>query len=69
MAARWITFDCYGTLLDWQSGFFAILKTVAGERTGDLLEAYHRNEPKVEAERPFRDYKQVLETTLRRAGE
>ena len=70
MAARWITFDCYGTLVDWQSGFFAILKTIAAERTGDLLEAYHRNEPRVEAERPFRGYKQVLEISLRRgAGE
>ena len=68
MAARWITFDCYGTLVDWQSGFVAILKTIAAERTGDLLEAYHRNEPKVEAERPFRGYKQVLEISLLRAA-
>ena len=68
MAARWITFDCYGTLVDWQSGFFAILKTIAAEKTGDLLEAYHRNEPKVEAERPFRGYKQVLEISLQRAA-
>ena len=68
MAARWITFDCYGTLVDWQSGFFAILKTIAAERTGELLEAYHRSEPKVEAERPFRTYKQVLEISLLRAA-
>jgi 2-haloacid dehalogenase len=68
VAARWITFDCYGTLLDWQSGFVAILKTIAAERTGDLLEAYHRNEPKVEGERPFRSYKQVLEISLLRAA-
>jgi 2-haloacid dehalogenase len=68
VAARWITFDCFGTLVDWQSGFTAILKTIAGERTGDLLEAYHRTEPKVEAERPFRTYKQVLEISLLRAA-
>ncbi len=23
MSARWVTFDCYGTLVDWQSGFTA----------------------------------------------
>jgi 2-haloacid dehalogenase len=68
VATRWITFDCYGTLVDWQSGFFAILKTIAAEKTGDLLEAYHRNEPKVEAVRPFRTYKQVLEVSLLRAA-
>lgn len=68
MSARWITFDCYGTLVDWQSGFFAILETISGKRTQELLDAYHRTEPVVEAERPFRSYKQVLEISLMRAA-
>ena len=30
---RWITFDCFGTLVDWHSGFAAVVKPLAGERT------------------------------------
>ena len=51
-AERWITFDCYGTLMDWQSGFRQILRPVAGDRVDDLVEAYHSAEPAVEREFP-----------------
>ena len=68
MAVRWITFDCYGTLVDWNAGFAAILRPMAGERTHELLNAYHRHEPRVQAERPFRSYKDVLTISLARAA-
>ena len=45
-----MTFDCYGTLLDWQSGFRRILAPVAGERIEALVEAFHAVEPEVERE-------------------
>jgi 2-haloacid dehalogenase len=68
MGERWVTFDCYGTLVDWNTGFSTILRPVAGARTSDLLRAYHHHEPRVEAERPFRCYKEVLTISLSRAA-
>jgi len=66
---RWVTFDCFGTLVDWHGGFAAILEPIAGPRASELISAYHRLEPVVEAERPFRSYREVLVETLRRAAE
>ena len=68
MAARWVTFDCFGTLVDWHTGFTAVLRDVAGERLPDLLKAYHQHERFAELERPHRLYRDVLETAVRRAA-
>src|SRR6266576_3866057 len=68
MPTRWITFDCYGTLVDWQGGFSKILAPLAKGRLGELLNGYHRHEAQVEAERPFRSYKEVLAIALVRAA-
>jgi 2-haloacid dehalogenase len=68
MNQRWISFDCYGTLVDWLSGFSVILEPVAGKMTGRLLDAYHRQEGLVESEQPFPSYKQVLASSLSRAA-
>jgi 2-haloacid dehalogenase len=61
---RWVTFDCFGTLVDWRTGFSEILRPVAGAKTPSLLQAYHRFEPQVQAERPFRRYHDVLIRSL-----
>lgn len=68
MAVRWVTFDCFGTLVDWHTGFTAVLRDIAGERLSELLTAYHRHEREVEQERPHRLYRDVLEAALRRAA-
>jgi len=65
---RWITFDCFGTLVDWQAGFAAALGPVAGDRVSDVLRAYHSQERAVEREQPHRAYKDVLVTALERAA-
>lgn len=65
---RWITFDCYGTLIDWQSGFTAVLRSLAGDRASDVLRSYHQHERTVESERPHRSYKEVLVSSLVRAA-
>jgi 2-haloacid dehalogenase len=45
---RWATFDCYGTLVDWNAGIRAQLARVFGdERAGELLERYHEVEPQL----------------------
>lgn len=65
---RWVTFDCYGTLVDWQAGFAAILSPLAGERADDVVRAYHACERDVEREQPHKSYKDVLVTALVRAA-
>src|SRR5437660_1375332 len=66
---KWITFDCFGTLVDWHSGFCAILSRFAGARTGELLQAYHTFERQLEEDRPHHLYRDVLVTSLLRAAE
>lgn len=66
--SRWATFDCYGTLVDWESGMAQALEQISPGSAKQLLHAYHQLEPQVEAETPFRLYRDVLAETLRRAA-
>ena len=66
---RWITFDCFGTLVDWHRGFASILTPFVGDRGPQLLRAYHRFERLLELETPHHLYKDVLTTSLSRAAE
>jgi 2-haloacid dehalogenase len=69
MGDRWLTFDCYGTLVDWRHGMQTTFDLLFPGRGADLLDAYHRFEADVESEGPFRPYRAVLAETLRRAAE
>ena len=60
--AGWATFDCYGTLVDWNAGLRAALGS------DELLARYHELEPVVQAEDPTRSYREVLRETARRLG-
>lgn len=67
-----ITFDCYGTLIDWEGGIagaFADAAAADGVRLGrdDVLRAYARIEPDVEHER-YRPYREVLQLTAHRVA-
>jgi 2-haloalkanoic acid dehalogenase type II len=70
--AQIITFDCYGTLIDWEAGIIAAFQSEAG-RDGMTLEpdavigAYHIEEPEVESGR-FRSYREVLTDTAVRVA-
>lgn len=65
-AQRWATFDCYGTLVDWNLGIRTELERLFGvERASRLLERYHELEPEIEAE-PFHSYREVLTLALER---
>jgi 2-haloacid dehalogenase len=59
---RWATFDCYGTLIDWNGG----LRRALG--SDELLERYHEVEPEVQAENPGRSYRDVMTEVGRRLG-
>lgn len=65
---RWATFDCYGTLIDWQEGMRQALETILPGNSSRLLEQYYQIEKEVEAESPFRSYRNVLAETLRRTA-
>ena len=66
--ARWATFDCYGTLIDWNRGIRGQLERLFGvEAAPRLLERYHELEPQVQAE-AYRSYRQVLSYTLERVA-
>jgi 2-haloacid dehalogenase len=66
MAERWATFDCYGTLIDWNLGIRTELERLFGvQEAPRLLERYHELEPEIESE-PFRTYHEVLTLALER---
>jgi 2-haloacid dehalogenase len=65
---RWATFDCYGTLIDWNCGIRAQLARVFGEeRADEQLERYHELEPQLEADGSL-TYREVLTEAMRRLG-
>jgi 2-haloalkanoic acid dehalogenase type II len=65
---RWATFDCYGTLIDWNGGIRGELARVFGEeRADELLERYHELEPELEAD-GTRSYREVMTEAMRRLG-
>jgi 2-haloacid dehalogenase len=69
VADRWATFDCYGTLIDWNGGIRAELARVFGEdRAGELLVRYHELEPQIQAEQPSLAYRRVMAEAMRRLG-
>jgi 2-haloalkanoic acid dehalogenase type II len=67
-----VTFDCYGTLVDWERGIADAFRAAAAA-DGAVLDlaavraAYHEIEPVVQAER-FRRYRDVLAETARRVA-
>jgi 2-haloacid dehalogenase len=66
---RWATFDCYGTLIDWNGGILRELERLFGVRDAPrLLERYHAIEPEVQAD-SYRSYREVLTLALERLAE
>jgi len=64
MTDRWATFDCYGTLIDWDGGIRRALARVWPEEDAErLFHSYHDVEPRVQAGRDI-SYRQVLRETL-----
>lgn len=68
-----LSFDCYGTLIDWEAGIATVLSAWAAEQGLDLsdeelLLAYADNEAAVEREAPATLYPGVLAEAFRRTG-
>jgi 2-haloalkanoic acid dehalogenase type II len=67
-----ITFDCYGTLVDWETGIINAFQSEAAkdgvELNGDqIIASYGAEEPAVESGR-YRLYREVLGETARRVA-
>ncbi len=66
---RWATFDCYGTLIDWNSGIGRELERLFGSNeAGEKLRRYHELEPEIQREDPSRSYREVMAIALARLG-
>lgn len=68
-----LTFDCYGTLIDWESGILAAAAELLGgarwgEEGEELLEAFGRAESAAERG-AFRSYREVLRVVARRLAD
>lgn len=59
-----ITFDCYGTLIDWEAGIGSAVQSAAQAagvtvERGEIIALHHEIEPTVQAD-TYRSYRQVL---------
>ncbi|MBZ5657076.1 MAG: haloacid dehalogenase type II [Acidobacteriia bacterium] len=67
-----ISFDCYGTLIDWESGILPTLRAVLNHHKQNpsdaaMLELYGEFEADAEAG-PYQSYRRVLESVVQRFG-
>ncbi len=69
-----LTFDCYGTLIDWETGIVNALRplfgsALVGRSRDDILAAFARLESAQEAETPDMVYPELLARVHRRLAE
>lgn len=67
MAERWVSFDCYGTLVDWMTGLRAALQADVGPLVDRVLASTLAFAFAFEQDRPHRLYRDILVEALRRA--
>jgi 2-haloacid dehalogenase len=68
-----LSFDCYGTLIDWEAGIGAVLAPWAREQglsvgSEELLEDYARAEAREEEQTPEAPYPDILRAAMRSLG-
>jgi 2-haloacid dehalogenase len=64
VASRWATFDCYGTLIDWNGGIGDALAALWPDKDREtLLERYHEIEPRVQLQGAL-PYREVMRQAL-----
>jgi 2-haloacid dehalogenase len=69
-----LTFDCYGTLIDWESGMVEALKPLTSRVTrelsrNDILEAHARHESAQQLQTPGKTYRDLLPIVYKRLAE
>jgi 2-haloacid dehalogenase len=68
VADRWLTFDCFGTLIDWRHGIRTTGELLFPGHGEAFVAAYIAAEADVEGEGPFKRYRAVLTEATRRAA-
>ncbi len=66
---EWISFDCYGTLVDWETGIFDAVAGVFARHgvrksRGEILALFANAEPKVQSSGQFMEYRLVLRDVM-----
>ena len=69
-----LTFDCYGTLIDWESGLIEALKPLTGKSgrplsRNEILEAHARHESAQQRQTPSMRYSDLLAVVCKRLAE
>src|SRR5262245_37435560 len=69
-----LTFDCYGTLIDWETGLFAALgplsqRSSRSRTRGEILADYAAQEASQEQYTPTKKYSELLATVYKRLAE
>jgi 2-haloacid dehalogenase len=69
-----LTFDCYGTLIDWETGMVEALQPLTSQSSrkltrDDILEAHARHESSQQVQTPAKIYRELLATVYRRLAE
>jgi 2-haloalkanoic acid dehalogenase type II len=69
-----LTFDCYGTLIDWETGMLEALKPLTSRVAArlapdEVLEAHARQESSQQSQTPTMRYRDVLAVVYKRLGE
>src|SRR5690606_9900989 len=71
-SVRWLSFDCYGTLIDWESGILAAVRPVlaahgATPADAEIFERFAALESAIEAG-PYLPYREVLRRVMQGLG-
>lgn len=73
---QWLTFDCYGTLIQWDEGLVAAVQRIVSTKAGghavstaELISVFDRHEHRLEEERPHRSFREVAGMALALAME
>lgn len=66
---EYLSFDCYGTLIDWETGILGYLRPLLQSKNHDtsdaeILNLYSEFEPR-EQEKPYRRYREILAAVVR----
>lgn len=70
---EWLTFDCYGTLIQWDEGLLAAVNAILAKYPGHAVDAatlihvYDKYEHQLESEKPHRSFKSVAAAGLQSA--
>ena len=69
----WLTFDCYGTLIQWDEGLLAAVQRILSRQAGTAVDAatlihtYDKHEHRLEQARPHKSFRAVAGESLRLA--